>query len=64
MFSNSSFDLISILYGIISLDTIIRLSQSWSSVWDNSVTAKDKLLIQRTAVFILIPFGVFFSTLR
>ncbi|MBW4600121.1 MAG: M50 family metallopeptidase [Calothrix sp. FI2-JRJ7] len=60
MFSNSSFDLISILYSIISLDTIIRLLQSWSSVWDDSVTAKDKLLIQRTAAFILIPFGVFF----
>lgn len=63
MFSNSSFDLISILYSIISLDTIIRLSQTWSSVWDDSVTAKDKLLIQRTAAFILIPFGVFFHEL-
>ena len=63
MFNNSSFDLISILYSIISLDTIIRLLQSWSSVWDDSVTAKDKLLIQRTAAFILIPFGVFFHEL-
>ena len=63
MFNNSSFDLISILYSIISLDTIIRLSHSWSSVWDDSVTAKDKLLIQRTAAFILIPFGVFFHEL-
>lgn len=63
MFSNSSFDLISILYSIISLDTIIRLVPNWNSVWDDSVTAKDKLLIQRTAAFILIPLGVFFHEL-
>lgn len=63
MFSNSSFDLISILYSIISIDTIFRLVKNWNSVWDDSVTARDKLLIQRTAAFILIPLGVFFHEL-
>ncbi len=63
MFSSASFDLISILYSIISIDTIFRLVKNWNSVWDDSVTARDKLLIQRTAAFILIPIGVFFHEL-
>ncbi|BAZ11011.1 hypothetical protein NIES4071_28350 [Calothrix sp. NIES-4071] len=63
MFSSSSFDLISIFYSIISIDTIFRLVNNWKSVWNDSVTAKDKLLIQRTAAFILIPIGVFFHEL-
>ncbi|MBF2067382.1 MAG: M50 family metallopeptidase [Calothrix sp. C42_A2020_038] len=63
MFSNSSFDLISIFYSIISIDTIFRLVKNWTSVCDNFITPKDKLLIQRTAVFILVPVGVFFHEL-
>jgi RimJ/RimL family protein N-acetyltransferase len=63
MFNSSSFDFISIFYSIISIDTIFRLANNWSSVWDDSITAKDKFLIQRSTAFILIPIGVFFHEL-
>lgn len=63
MFNNSSFDFMAIIYGIISIDTILRLSNNWRSFWDDKVTAKDRFLLERVAVFILIPLGVFFHEL-
>jgi RimJ/RimL family protein N-acetyltransferase len=52
-----------IIYGIISIDTILRLSNNWGSFWDDKVTAKDRFLLERVAVFILIPLGVLFHEL-
>ncbi len=52
-----------IIYGIISIDTILRLSNNWRSFWDDKVTAKDRFLLERVAVFILIPLGVLFHEL-
>ncbi len=52
-----------IIYGIISIDTILRLSSNWGSFWDDKVTAKDRFLLERVAVFILIPLGVLFHEL-
>ncbi len=52
-----------IIYGIISIDTILRLANNWGSFWDDKVTAKDRFLLERVAVFILIPLGVFFHEL-
>ncbi len=49
-----------IIYAILSIDTILRLLRNWSSFWDDKVTAKDRFLLERVAVFILIPLGVFF----
>ncbi|MBV6627842.1 MAG: GNAT family N-acetyltransferase [Rivularia sp. (in: Bacteria)] len=49
-----------IIYGIISIDTILRLANNWGSFWDDKVTAKDRFILERVAVFILIPLGVFF----
>lgn len=63
MFNDSSFDFMAIIYGIISIDTILRLSNNWRSFWDDKVTAKDRFLLERVAVFILIPLGVFFHEL-
>lgn len=63
MFGNSSFDLLSAISCIISIDTIWKLITNWRSFCDDSVTAKDRFLIQRTATFILIPIGVFFHEL-
>ena len=60
MFNDSSFDFMAIIYGILSIDTILRLSSNWRSFWDDKVTANDKFLLERVAVFILIPLGVFF----
>jgi RimJ/RimL family protein N-acetyltransferase len=63
MFDKSNSDLMAALSTIISIDTIVRLFQNWRSVWDNFISPQDRLLIQRIAVFILIPFGVFFHEL-
>ena len=60
MFNNSSFDFMAIIYAILSIDTILRLFNNWGSFWDDKVTAKDRFLLERVAVFILIPLGVFF----
>ncbi|WP_232435733.1 GNAT family N-acetyltransferase [Rivularia sp. PCC 7116] len=60
MFNDSSFDFMAIIYGIISIDTILRLFNNWGSFWDDKVTAKDRFILERVAVFILIPLGVFF----
>ena len=63
MFNNSSFDFMAIIYAILSIDTILRLFNNWRSFWDDKVTAKDRFLLERVAVFILIPLGVFFHEL-
>lgn len=60
MFNDSSFDFMAILYAILSIDSILRLFNNWGSFWDDKVTAKDRFLLERVAVFILIPLGVFF----
>ncbi len=60
MFNDSSFDFMAIIYAILSIDTIFRLFNNWRSFWDDKVTAKDRFLLERVAVFILIPLGVFF----
>jgi RimJ/RimL family protein N-acetyltransferase len=49
-----------IIYAILSIDSILRLFNNWGSFWDDKVTAKDRFLLERVAVFILIPLGVFF----
>ncbi|MCJ8279952.1 MAG: M50 family metallopeptidase [Rivularia sp. ALOHA_DT_140] len=63
MFNDSSFDFMAIIYAIISIDTMLRLSNNWGSFWDDKITAKDRFLLERVAVFILIPLGVFFHEL-
>ncbi|MEM7769405.1 MAG: hypothetical protein AAF327_02705 [Cyanobacteria bacterium P01_A01_bin.37] len=61
--SLSPFDWISIAYSFLSLDTLRRLVKHWTSVWDEQVTELDRFLIQRTALFLLIPIGVLFHEL-
>lgn len=60
MFDQSDFDLISLLYAFLSLDTLWRLRQQWKSFWDDNITRQDRLLAQRVALFLLIPLGVLF----
>ncbi|MEM8809050.1 MAG: M50 family metallopeptidase [Cyanobacteria bacterium P01_G01_bin.38] len=57
------FDVLSLLYGAIGLDTLWRLKGQWQSFWDNQVTRQDRFLAQRVAAFLLIPIGVFFHEL-
>ena len=63
MLTDSIFDWISIVYSLLSLDTLRRLGKNWKGFWDDDVTALDRFLIQRTAVFLLIPLGVLFHEL-
>jgi|GEM_PF-2870551 hypothetical protein len=63
MFNNFTFDLIALIGTIVTLDTIIRVSKNWAGFWDESITAKDRFLIERVAIFIFIPIGVFFHEL-
>jgi tetratricopeptide (TPR) repeat protein len=54
----SSFDLISVFAVLIAAQTLWRLSQNWTSFWDDRVTWQDREIAQRLGVFILIPIGV------
>lgn len=58
MFDSRSFDFLSILSAVVSLDTLWRLKQNWSSFWDDRVSRYDHFLAQRVAVFVLVPLGV------
>ena len=63
MLTDFNLDAISILYTVVSLNVIWRLGTNWSAFWDNKVTAADRQLADATAVFLLIPIGVFFHEL-
>jgi Peptidase M50B-like len=63
MFNNYIFDLIALIGTIVAVDTIIRLKKNWAEFWDESITTKDRFLIERLAIFIFIPIGVFFHEL-
>jgi hypothetical protein len=43
--------------------TIIELAKNWQSVWDNQVTKKDREILMKTAMFLLLPIAVFFHEL-
>lgn len=52
------FDSISLIAGLICVQTLWQLFQNWSKFWDSQVTFKDCELAQRLAIFTLIPIGV------
>jgi hypothetical protein len=54
----NSFDLISVFAILIATQTLWQLSQNWTSFWDDQVTAKDREIAQRLALFTFIPVGV------
>ncbi|BAZ05763.1 M50 family metallopeptidase [Calothrix sp. NIES-3974] len=60
MFDKPSLDFFAAINTVLSVDTLIRLGRGWGSFWDGQVTVKDRFLLQRVAVFILVPVGVFF----
>ncbi|MGK7891001.1 MAG: M50 family metallopeptidase [Leptolyngbyaceae cyanobacterium] len=63
MFTNFHFDLISLLYTVVSLNVLWRLKHNWVAFWDDVVTPDDRNLADGIAVFLLIPIGVFFHEL-
>ncbi|MEW6181757.1 MAG: hypothetical protein AB1500_01080 [Bacillota bacterium] len=57
-FNPLSFDIISVVYGLISINTILRLIKNRRAFRDDTVTAEDRDLAVRIAVFLLVPAGV------
>jgi hypothetical protein len=52
-------DLISLFYGLRSLQVLSQLYRNWRSFWDGRITPADRSLANSAAFFILIPLGVF-----
>jgi tetratricopeptide (TPR) repeat protein len=49
------FSLLSLVYIGIGVQTLVRVVRSWSSLWDDSITADDQRLAARAAFYLLIP---------
>lgn len=54
----SPFIFISLMYAVIGVRSVVRLSQSWRTVWDARFTQQDRMLVDEAAFFILIPIAV------
>ena len=52
-------DVISLFYGLKSLQVVWRLARGWRGFWDREVTPADWALANQVAFFVLIPIGVF-----
>lgn len=54
----SPFVFISLFYAVIGVRVIVRLVRSWGSVWDTRFTPQDRMLVDESAFFVLIPVAV------
>lgn len=54
----SPFVFISLFYAVIGVRVIVRLVRSWGSVWDTRFTPQDRMLVDESAFFVLIPISV------
>lgn len=54
----SPFVFISLFYAVIGVRVIVRLVRSWGSVWDTRFTPQDRMLVDESAFFVLIPLSV------
>lgn len=54
----SPFVFISLFYAVIGVRVIVRLVRSWGSVWDTRFTQQDRMLVDESAFFVLIPISV------
>jgi hypothetical protein len=52
------FVLISVIYGVIGLQAIYKMSRSWHATWDRNFTQQDRLLVDQAAFFVLVPVSV------
>ncbi len=43
--------------------TVIDLFKNWRSIWDAEVTNRDRAILMKTAMFLLLPIAVFFHEL-
>jgi hypothetical protein len=54
----SPFVFISLFYAVIGVRVIVRLVRSWRSVWDTRFTPQDRMLVDESAFFVLVPISV------
>ena len=54
------FNLLSLLFVFVSIQTLWQLSKNWSSFWDVKITLEDRNLATKIALFLLVPIGVLF----
>lgn len=47
-----------VLYGVLTVVTVVKLFRSWSATWDLRFTREDKALIDQAAFFVLMPVAV------
>ncbi|NJO94033.1 MAG: hypothetical protein HC820_06150 [Hydrococcus sp. RM1_1_31] len=58
MTSDLNFDIMSLIGILVCIQTLWQLFQNGSTFWDDRITAKDRELAQRLAIFAFIPLGV------
>ncbi len=56
-------DLLNLLFLPLMAITAVSLRANWRQLWDEDLTAHDRQLIQRIAIFLLLPVVVFFHEL-
>lgn len=52
-------DLLNLIYLPLMVITIKDLITNWHSVWDNHLTSKDRFILQKVVIFLLMPFVVY-----
>jgi tetratricopeptide (TPR) repeat protein len=58
MINDFNFDLFSFIGVLVCIQTLWQLFQNWSTFWSDRITAKNRDLAQRLAIFALVPLGV------
>ncbi len=54
------FDLISVLYALAGVSTLVQFIRSWRTFWDEDFTPQEQRLAQSVGFFLIIPIGVLF----
>ncbi len=59
----NSQDFLSLIAVPIAIITVVNACQNWSALWDNTLTERDRALLIRIALFVLMPVIVLFHEL-
>lgn len=53
-----TFAIISLIYSVIGVRVLYQVVKAWSSLWDRTFTANDRVLIGQASFFLLVPISV------
>jgi hypothetical protein len=59
MLPSLQLDLLNLIYLPLMVITIRDLITNWHSVWDNHLTARDRFILQKVVIFLIMPFVVY-----